>query len=141
MTYYIPKYLNKAEVQEAIHAKATKWSDLGNLIYGTLKDDMTPYYKEFFENERSADWRILVFSGDFDAIVPFTGTQRWIECLGRPVKNDWHSWRVNSQVAGNAIEYDKLTFITVKGAGHMVSYYSPERGLDLFRRFVDKEAF
>ena len=132
-------------MQEAIHAKATKWTDVSILVNLGLKksfwDNMIPIYQEFFENERSADWRIFIFSGDFDAAVPFLATQRWIKCLGRPVKNDWHNWRVNNQVAGGLIEYDKLTFLTVKGSGHMVPYYTPDKGLALFKRFVDKEEF
>jgi hypothetical protein len=55
-------------------------------------DIMVPYFERFI-NE--TDWRILIWSGDVDAAVPFIGTQRWIECLGQDVKRDWNNWFTN----------------------------------------------
>lgn len=41
------------------------------------------------------------------------------------------------QVGGYVTEYDGLTLATVRGAGHMVPYTQPVRGLHLFKSFID----
>jgi serine carboxypeptidase-like clade II len=77
-----------------------------------------------------------VYSGDIDAIVPVTGTRRWIESLDLPVKERWHPWTLDGQVAGFREDYEGLSFLTVRGAGHMVPYTQPARALALFRLFL-----
>ena len=42
------------------------------------------------------------------------------------------------QVGGYVTEYDKLTFSTIRNAGHMVPYTQPARGLHLFESFINK---
>ena len=83
-----------------------------------------------------AGLRILVYSGDVDAIVPVIGTRRWIESLLLPVLRPWHQWRAQGQVAGFEVVYEGLTFATVRGAGHMVPYTQPARAAALFRRYL-----
>jgi len=141
LTNYIPSYLNRADVQKAIHVDKTTWKSMGPIQYGTTEDSMLPIYEEVFNNPRAASWRILIYSGDFDVTVPFEATQRWVRCLGRPVTKPWHSWMVGKQVGGNIIEYDRISFLTVKGAGHMVPYYTPDKGFTFFQKWIDKEAF
>ena len=41
---------------------------------------------------------IQVVSGDADAAVPFVGTERWIDCLGRNVVKDWSNWMLDGDV-------------------------------------------
>ena len=66
---------------------------------------------------------ILVYSGDTDGSVPFIGTRQWINKLALPILNSYHSWYYDEQVAGYAVEYRGLTFVTVKGAGHIVPQF------------------
>jgi len=138
---YMALYLNRDEVQKAIHADKTNWKSLTNLGYGSMVDDMVSIYQEIIDNPRTSSWRILIYSGDFDVVVPFLSTQRWIRCLGRPVVKPWHSWMIGKQVAGNVIEYDRISFLTIKGAGHMIPYYTPDKGYTFFQRWIDKEPF
>lgn len=44
------------------------------------------------------------------------------------------------QVAGYVTKFDNMTFATVRGAGHMVPYTQPERGLYLFGNFISDSA-
>ena len=62
----------------------------------------------------------------------------------------WTPWRsdpgTGMQIAGYKTVYEhNFTFQTVKGAGHMVPQYQPQRALDLFSRFIgaaeDPDAF
>lgn len=138
---YMPLYLNRADVQQALHVDRTAWKEFGDIHYATMNDNMVPVYEDIIAHPRTAHWRILVFSGDFDLCVPFESTQRWIKCLGRPVTAPWRAWKHNGQVAGNVIDYDRISFLTIKGTGHMVPYYTPEKGYAFFQRWLDKEAF
>jgi serine carboxypeptidase-like clade 2 len=58
-----------------------------NWNYGDETADIALLFPEFFT--KAPNWRLLVVSGDADAAVPFIGTERWIQCLGRPDKKPW----------------------------------------------------
>lgn len=78
-----------------------------------------------------------VVSGDADAAVPFVGTERWIDCLGRDVVKDWENWMMDGDVAGSIIEYDGLSFQTVKGCGHTIPTYCPEAGFAFWENWLE----
>ena len=137
---YMPLYLNRPDVQKALHVEPTDWKKASDKIhYATMNDSMIPVWKEILNNPRTNSWKILIFSGDFDAVVPFQSTQRWIRCLDLPVKNKWHSWMIGGQVGGNVIDYDRMSFLTIKGSGHMVSYYTPDKGFEFFKQWIEKK--
>ena len=80
--------------------------------------------------------RIWIYTGDTDLVVPFVGTREWIKKLGLPVIQKFRPWYLNQQVAGFYEVYDKLTYVTVKGAGHMVPQVKPEESLYMFNQFL-----
>lgn len=43
------------------------------------------------------------------------------------------------KVGGYAVGYENITFVTVRGAGHFVPSYQPERALSLFSSFIAGE--
>lgn len=140
----LTEYLNRPDVRTALHASLTVpkvWAACNappGLTYSTLDTQLPVLYvyeRAFYET----NLKILVYSGDNDAIVPYTGTRMWIEKLGRPVVNDHHQWFVDTngmQVGGWATQYDKFTFTTVRGAGHMVPYMKPHRALHMIQTFL-----
>jgi len=140
---YMIHYLNLPEVQKAIHARPTKWEGFGDLDYSveSMHRCTIPLFQKFLSTPRSKSWRILVYSGDFDAAVPFLGSQKWVYCLGLPVKRDWHEWNFNKQFGGNSIDYDGLTFLTVHGTGHAIPWYTPALGYEVFQRWIQQKGF
>jgi serine carboxypeptidase-like clade 2 len=138
---FLTAYLNKPEVKSAIHANpAIKWAGCSDIIdysYQDLLQSMLPVYRELL----AAKIKILVYSGDVDAIVPVTGTRFWLKELNLPVVSPWKPWIGSSkQVAGYATVYNGLTFATVRNAGHLVPGTQPERALDMFSRFLSNGA-
>jgi len=124
---YMTTYLNMQSVQKAIHVNPTNWSWIsGEINYTNTSQIIIPYFERFISE---TTWKILIYSGDVDSSVPFIGTQRWIQCLGQPVVNDWRPWMYQNQTAGFAIDYKGISFMTIKGAGHMVPWYLPPQGL------------
>jgi len=136
---YVETYLNRNEVKQAIHAKSSiRWEDCGNIPYSFGTQSMLPYYKIFMD---STNWKILVYSGDADTVLNFISTEQWINDLKRPVKVPWRNWNYvgdfGSQIGGWGFSYDRLTFKTVKGAGHMVPWFEPAASLQLLSDFIN----
>jgi serine carboxypeptidase-like clade 2 len=139
-------YLNRDDVRDAVHASRTNPSNWEpcvappQLTYSTY-DTQQPviYVYERALLRRDLNLSVLVYSGDNDAIVPYTGTRMWIERLNRAVVKGNHQWFVDTngmQVGGWATQYDGFTFTTVRGAGHMVPYMQPARALHMIKTFL-----
>lgn len=132
-------WLNNAEVRKAIHAapeSATGAWELcsDNLDYSHDTGSMIPYHK----NLTMQGFRALIYSGDHDMCVPYTGSQAWTSSLGYKTLDEWRPWTSNDQVAGYLQGYDhNLTFLTVKGAGHTVPEYKPREALDFYGRWLE----
>ncbi|KAI3526436.1 hypothetical protein L1887_05689 [Cichorium endivia] len=132
-------WLNNETVRKAIHAdpigKAGKWEICTSRIkYNTDTGSMLDYHK----NLTARGYRALIFSGDHDLCVPYTGSEAWTRSLGYKVIDEWRSWKVDGQVAGYIQGYDKnLTFLTVKGSGHTVPEYKPKQALAFYSRWLE----
>ncbi|AQL05859.1 Serine carboxypeptidase-like 40 [Zea mays] len=141
--HYVSSYLNRPEVQRALHANTTglgyPWMDCSSQqIFDNWKDSpetMLPSIKKLI----SSGTRIWLYSGDMDAVCSFISTQYVLDNLGLPIEAAWRPWRVDNEVAGYVIGYKGLVFVTVRGAGHMVPYYQPRRALALFSSFLEGE--
>ena len=82
----------------------------------------------------AAEYKVVIYNGDVDACVPFTGGQDWTTGLAAdqawPQTSRWAPWHVNYQVAGYTSSWASphpkgFHFLTVKGAGHMVPGPTP----------------
>jgi len=142
---HLTEYLNRADVRKAIHAdpSAGEWEECTNKInYDFTYQDgqnIIPYYEKFFREQPTM--RILIYSGDVDSVISFVGTEQWIDSLNLPVKEDWRAWNTDEQVGGYVKAYTKLTFLTIRGAGHMVPYFKPKLGYTFFERFITGKPF
>jgi len=122
-------YLNRKDVQEAIHAKTgTKWADCSDTVFYNFDHNdrhafMQDTYTYLVEDKKDLKLRILIFSGDDDSVCATQGTLFWVGNMGWPIKQnqEWTSWGVNNQVAGFLQGYENgITTATVMGAGHEV---------------------
>ncbi|CDP16356.1 unnamed protein product [Coffea canephora] len=137
--YYVQSYFNLPEVQEAMHANFTKlhynWESCSDVIqhWGDSSSTVLPLIKDLMEN----GIRVWTFSGDVDGRVPVTGTQYSLETMNITALNSWRPWYRDGEVGGYVQDYkNNLTFATVRGAGHQVPSYKPDRGLSLVSNFV-----
>ncbi|XP_027909956.1 serine carboxypeptidase-like 34 isoform X2 [Vigna unguiculata] len=134
---YTGFYLNRPEVQRALHANVTKlsypWTHCS--LMGPWKDSplsILPVIKKLV----AGGLRIWVYSGDTDGAVPVTGTRYTLKKLGLKIVEDWTPWYTSKQVGGWRTIYDGLTFVTIRGAGHQVPTYTPKPALQLLRHFL-----
>ncbi|KAI5069244.1 hypothetical protein GOP47_0015545 [Adiantum capillus-veneris] len=131
------RWLNDPAVREAIHAQPVSvigtWVVCADLSYDHNAGSMVPYHRGLL----NGGYRALIYSGDHDMCVPFTGSQAWTRSMGYEVVKDWHPWLTDGQVAGYAIMYGRnLTFITIKGSGHTVPEYKPQEALTFLEKWL-----
>uniref|UniRef100_A0A7S2S5U4 Carboxypeptidase n=1 Tax=Rhizochromulina marina TaxID=1034831 RepID=A0A7S2S5U4_9STRA len=152
---YMTRYLNKAEVQDALHAEVgTTWAECSSSItydFDSKMDYMEALYKHLLDD---TSLRIMVYSGDDDSICAPLGTQDWIWKLGYSVQDDWAAWYYkdamygDGQVGGYRVRFttpqaeedstsSRLSFVTIHHAGHEVPMYQPMRALHVFENFLD----
>ncbi|XP_024384018.1 serine carboxypeptidase 1 [Physcomitrium patens] len=134
-------WLNNAEVRAALHAKPA--ADIGpwdlctdNIIFYHDAGSMIPIHREL----TTSGYRALIYSGDHDMCVPYTGSEAWTSSMGYEVTDQWRAWFVGRQVAGFTQGYaNNLTFATIKGSGHTVPEYKPAEALAFFQRFLSAQ--
>ncbi|XP_072981765.1 serine carboxypeptidase 1-like [Typha angustifolia] len=130
-------WLNNEAVRSAIHAQPENLVDwelcTSRIDFEHDAGSMIKYHK----NLTAQGYRALIFSGDHDMCIPFTGTEAWTRSLGYEVNDAWRPWYFNEQVAGYTQGYDHgLIFLTIKGAGHTVPEYKPQEALAFYSRWL-----
>ncbi|XP_019427446.1 PREDICTED: serine carboxypeptidase-like 40 [Lupinus angustifolius] len=136
---YVHTYLNRGDVQEALHANVTKlkytWELCSSiLLWVDSSPTIIPLLHEFLNNRL----RVWIFSGDVDGIVPITSTKYSIKEMNLSTKTAWHPWFIDREVGGYTQVYKgDLTFATVRGAGHQVPISQPRRAFSLIQHFLN----
>ncbi|XVF05018.1 hypothetical protein REPUB_Repub05bG0135100 [Reevesia pubescens] len=130
---YMSSYLNRPEVQTALHAKVQEWDQCRGFNWSDSPATVLPIIKNLMES----DLRVWLYSGDVDAAVPITSTRYGINTLNLPIKTAWRPW-TNSfdEVGGYVVEYEGLTLVTVRESGHFVPSYQPSRALTMISSFL-----
>jgi carboxypeptidase C (cathepsin A) len=140
------KYLNSPEVKQALHVTESPldWSLCSTVLrYNSTfgENSMIPIYQQL-----SGSDRMLVYNGDTDGCVNFMGSQDCVAAVGNKLEADWHPWHFTDsagpQVAGYVTNYNmNLSFVTVRGAGHMVPQWKPQQALLMLSTFLKGEKF
>ncbi|KAJ7954553.1 Carboxypeptidase [Quillaja saponaria] len=135
---YTEVYLNRPEVQTALHANVTKipypWTHCSDTI--TFWRDAPASILPIIRKLVDGGIRVWVYSGDNDGRIPVTATRYTLRKLGLNIIQDWAPWYSYKQVSGWTIEYDGLTFVTIRGAGHQVPTFKPKQALQLIKHFL-----
>ena len=145
-TSIIENYLNRIDVKKALHVdQSIKWEICNMEGYSRYRklEKGSIYAYPYLLNKI----RILIYSGDTDMAVPFNGNQAWIRNLRLPIISEWKSWRAEdldgnvdmANIAGYRTIYKGLTFVTVKGTGHMVPQWKRKEAFHMVKRFLADE--
>ncbi|KAF7137876.1 hypothetical protein RHSIM_Rhsim07G0231400 [Rhododendron simsii] len=132
---YVISYLNLPEVKKALHAIKTTWSPCSYKIqeWGDSPSTVLPTIKQLI----ASGIRLWVYSGDVDGVIPVTSSRYAINTFKLPVTNAWRAWYSNrDEVGGYVVEYEGLVLATVRGAGHEVPSYQPERALAMISSYL-----
>ncbi|KAK7358699.1 hypothetical protein VNO77_00637 [Canavalia gladiata] len=140
----VTNYLNRIDVQEALHAKLVgvrKWDVCSNILdYDMLNLEVPtlPVVGSIIK----AGVRVLIYSGDQDSVIPLTGSRTLVQKLARKLQLNttvpYRVWFEGQQVGGWTQVYGNiLSFATVRGASHEAPFSQPERSLVLFKSFLE----
>ncbi|KAG6710819.1 hypothetical protein I3843_05G020200 [Carya illinoinensis] len=134
------KWLNDERVQEALHVRegtVESWKRCPR-NFSTYTEDVTSTVA-YQKNLTETGLRALIYSGDHDISVPYIATLAWIKSLGVPVFDQWRPWFVEGQIAGYQVKFMndhyRLTYVTLKGAGHTAPEYKHKESLAMVDRF------
>jgi len=108
-------YLNRADVQAAIHvvaadiaplgaaAAAVKWASCSDAVGGgfsasDVNAPMMPVYRYLLDQSTLPKLNILVYSGDDDSVCSTPGTQEWLwgPTLALEVTQEWAPWTMST---------------------------------------------
>lgn len=137
------QWIKRPDVRSALHLDAYK-AGASRFQYSSTGPASVTLYPELIQK-----LRILIFSGDADACVPYLGNEEWIsgfEATGLLEESapwsPWFSDGTSAAPAGYVTEYTApgsskdFSFATVRLAGHMVPTYQPEAAFSMFARWV-----
>ncbi|KAL8246237.1 hypothetical protein R6Q59_007453 [Mikania micrantha] len=121
------------------------------LHYSQGKNDTIYYAYDIFSSFSyhkklsTKSCRALIFNGDHDLTFPYVGVEQWITSLNLEVEAPWKPFYVDSQVGGYVTKYAQnnysLTYATVKGAGHSVTYYKPKESFELVQMWLSSQTY
>ena len=106
-----------------------------------LGDWMTNLMPEVGDMLDNSGIEVLVYSGDKDWICNWRGGEAWTlatKWAGKEQFNaqDFESWTVNGEPAGEMRQYGNLHFLRVYEAGHMVPMDQPVNALAMIERMI-----
>ncbi|GMF10328.1 unnamed protein product [Phytophthora lilii] len=156
-------YFNLAEVRDAMHANSalahwnsnalttTSMDTLGAILGAehpmlqhpqmlkytpTLNAEVTPLWRELLESGVKG----VIYHGDADLICNALGGLWAVESLSLPrlaPRSVWTFAEKDSKQTGGFVEMFKgLSYVTVKGAGHLVPMTQPEEAKQMLELFV-----
>ncbi|XP_017614429.1 serine carboxypeptidase-like 34 [Gossypium arboreum] len=136
---YTKVYLNRPDVQKALHANVTNvsypWTQCSEIVpvWWDSPASLLPTLKKLI----AGGIRIWVLSGDTDGRIPVTSTRLTLNKLGLKINKERTPWYTHhKQVGGWTIEYEGLMFVSIRGAGHQVPSFKPRQALQIVRHFL-----
>ncbi|XP_054818905.1 serine carboxypeptidase-like 18 isoform X1 [Prosopis cineraria] len=135
----VNQWANNEDVRKALQIReGTKGEFLRcnkSLSYKFHLQSVVDYHRNFTKT----NLQCLVYCADLDLAVPHISTQAWIKSLNMKIEDPWRAWFVDGQVAGYTQIYKNhnyfLTYVAVKGAGHVAQSYKPKEVLQMIDRW------
>ncbi|KAH7518570.1 hypothetical protein FEM48_Zijuj09G0185500 [Ziziphus jujuba var. spinosa] len=94
-----------------------------------------------YKNLINSSIEVLVYIGDHELEIPHISAEQWIKSLNLTVHSDWRPWYAADQVAGYTMTYKnfnyRLTYATVKGAGHSPTEYKRKECYSMIQRWMN----
>eukprot|EP01084_Bolivina_argentea_P216817 368246_1 len=143
-------YLNRRDVRVAINIPSNlndlEWNICSNTLeYNDLSiyDNINWIYEWIWKMDNNL--YTMVYNGDADPGINFLVSQWFVDDFNQSIVKDYREWFVEynnnqGQVGGWTINYEKISFVTIRGAGHMVPQYRPPEALKMFQAFINNKA-
>ncbi|KAH1257954.1 Serine carboxypeptidase-like 45 [Glycine max] len=137
-------YLNRKDVQKALHAKlveVSKWSACSRVLHYDRRNLEIPTVS-ILGSLVNSNIRVLVYSGDQDSVIPLLGSRSLVNGLAKELGLNttvaYRAWFERKQVAGWTQVYGELlSYATIRGASHEAPFTQPQRSLVLLKAFLE----
>ena len=146
-TDYITTYVMQPDVREQMHTNNHRaYHDCDSETYQKLQRDMPKSVRQYVVDLLNANFKVLLYNGQFDLIINTPASERWIWDMPWNGQQQYQQagrsiWKVNGQVAGYARGYGPLTQLVVHGAGHLAPMDQPITTRDMVDRFINNRQF
>ncbi|CAD0203977.1 unnamed protein product [Chrysodeixis includens] len=137
-------FLNKPEIQRALHVKKKKYVTINNEVYKNLYDDMYDTVKPWLE-ELLEHYGVMCYNGQLDVIVAYalsinthkslkwTGADGYLKAKRVPVYD-----AAREKVTFYVKTSGNFADVMVRGAGHMVPADKPEAAKQMIDWFINR---
>ena len=130
-------FFNDKTVQGQLHLNDTVWEPCSAYIWdhytfwNTKCLQLFPIFKE-------ANLKIMIFSGNVDAVVPSLESEEYIRQIGWKMTSEKHPvYNPVKSLEGWVTKYENnLVYYIVNAAGHMVPCEKPHAALNMFEHFI-----
>ncbi|CAL8110554.1 unnamed protein product [Orchesella dallaii] len=140
---YYATFVQLPATRKSIHVGNRNFSDLGSKVEMYLRDDMYRSESNLVVDllDAKENYKVLFYSGQLDIIVANILTENFLNNMNWHGSSNWFDaerkvWKVGGNVAGYAKVLDNLSYVLVRGAGHMVPSDQPKWAFDLINRFT-----
>ncbi|WVZ05834.1 hypothetical protein V8G54_019180 [Vigna mungo] len=138
---YSEKYLNRKDVQKALHARLGMVGTVSGSPADTSSNVRIVLTNYDPSNREIPTINVVGFLVKSDSVIPFMGTRRLVDKLARKVglktTVPYSAWFVDKQVGGWAQVFgNHLTYAMVRGASHGTPTTQPKRSFVLFNAFL-----
>ncbi|KAM8947649.1 lysosomal protective protein-like [Pelodytes ibericus] len=140
------RFMNKQKVRTALHIPVhlPSWEICSDQVFQRYDREVLSLHVQFKELLKK-EYRILVYSGDFDMACNFLGNEWFVDSLNLTLQVNQRPWLYmengEQQIAGFVKEFTNLVFLTIKGAGHMAPTDKPKAAFVMFSRFIQNKPF
>ncbi|XP_071508716.1 lysosomal protective protein-like [Diadema antillarum] len=134
-------YLSRKDVREALHIpdSVPAWQVCSDAVEGNYTRVYQTVAPQFTSLLGQSQLRALVYNGDVDVVCNFLADQWFMKDLQLTEVNPRRPWKVDNQVAGFVHQFSNASFVTVKGAGHMVPQWRPAQSYHMIMQFLSNQ--
>ncbi|XP_059152569.1 probable serine carboxypeptidase CPVL isoform X2 [Physella acuta] len=144
--WHFEHYLNRPEVQHALHVRPTQYTKCADKMPLTMAGD-------FFSGVVSElellleNYKVLMFSGQMDLVVSTLMTEHLLSDLSWSGRDDYLqadkvTWKdKHGEVAGYVTKVNSFTRVVIRNAGHRSAIDQPEWTLEMITKFINDEDF
>lgn len=144
---YFISYVQKAETRAALHVGKVDFSN-GSAVENALANVFMKSSKRWLEVLMD-NYRVLLYNGNLDVIVPAPGTENLIDNLNwtgakafaKVKKTIWKVDPNDLEVAGYVRHVKDFYFIVVRNGGHLYPADQPRVAFNLITNFIDNKGF
>lgn len=135
---YLVELINDENFRRSIHVGNIEFDDplVSENLHEDIPKSIAPWISELLNN-----YRILIYNGQLDILVPYPSTITFLSNLQFNGADEYrnaerHHWTYNDDVAGYVKQGGNLVDVLVRNAGHMVPAKQPYWALDMITKFI-----